>query len=315
MKKLTGKKIFYSFAAIVFILYLIFAKVLFLDIFPGAGVNPVKKIDLAIIKDSADSPEISLDAEGLNQDVQSMRQWCTYSNTVVLNKEMALKPNLDFKFILLGEKNVYSVDLKGEKASENGLSYMVSAKFSTHRIEPGEYRTGILVLDRTGKNYIRWEGYTLKNPNEVVLQKYLGKWVDSIPNPERIESLNYYMDGAKNLIIADRKYLCIFGWTFINDMNSSDQKVFIEVEDQSQKKLFRQAIAIFRPGFTELFKSPRYAMAGFEAYIPAEELQSGEYRVRIIVENGDKLVTHAGYYNLQYNNLETDPLPITKVEG
>ncbi len=316
MNKYFNKSLKYIIGFTIFILYLVFARVLFLDIFPGPGVNPVKKIDAYKIQNAIQTSEISHNTTGLSQKTDSMRQWCTYSNTLTLGDGISLKPKSNAILILHGDKNSYYVDLKTEQVPENKSVYAVTANFSTHKIGPGVYRTGILISDDKGKDYINWESYTNKKRDDIILKKYLGRWVENLSNPEQISTLNYFIDGAKNITVDDESYLSVFGWIFINDMNTNNQQVFVEIEDQTGNKRYRQAIApLFRPGFEEYFKSPLYTMAGFEADIEAEELRNSDYRIRIIVKNGDKLVTHTGYYNFQYNAASVDLLPITKVES
>lgn len=82
--------------------------------------------------------------------------------------------------------------------------------------------------------------------------------------------------------------LKIMGWAFINEMNSKNQKVYLEITDKNDKRVYN-TLSKSRYDVVDAFQNEKYWDSGFNTQIPENELENGEITIQIYIENAGKI--------------------------
>jgi len=160
-------------------------------------------------------------------------------------------------FSPLGMKNdVYTLYLY---VSENDENYGI---LNTGR----EFRKGY-------RNFIELNG------GEIVENKDFSK--ASVNN-----SINYRIDWCR---IKDGK-LDIYGWAFLENTESSENRIYLEIQKPDGTVSFYSTKRFFREGVGEYFKDDRYNHSGFQALIPLSAIGQGDNIITIIIGTDSRAV-------------------------
>ncbi len=106
------------------------------------------------------------------------------------------------------------------------------------------------------------------------------------------ENLNiiqsYNIDVFNKLLIDDYYYLDISGWIFLEDLDTSNQKVFLEFITEQGKKTYKLD-SLIRKDVSQSYNNKKYINSGFKGKIPINDASYYNYEIRIIVVNGENI--------------------------
>ena len=122
----------------------------------------------------------------------------------------------------------------------------------------------------------------VKNGDEVEIVSWsTGSLAEPVAVTEEKSTLGY-LDAAS---VAEG-LVSIRGWEFVQDMDSAEQSVYVELTDLDGKATQYPTKLITRSDVANSFDNQRYAQSGYMTSFPEEELPEGETFVRVLVENG-----------------------------
>lgn len=99
------------------------------------------------------------------------------------------------------------------------------------------------------------------------------------------EKLAYYaLDG----ISSSDMNLQIFGWGFLENMDCEDQEVYVRLISETESRTFTTEQRT-REDVARAYENELYQESGFGAVIPLDQLESGSYRLELLLKNGDRI--------------------------
>lgn len=79
-----------------------------------------------------------------------------------------------------------------------------------------------------------------------------------------------------------------WGWTFIQECDSSTQQVAILFTDDDEEAQIYSTLPIERQGIAKLYGSEEYLLSGFQSFIQGENFDSSDWTIRILIKQNDQ---------------------------
>lgn len=195
-------------------------------------------------------------------------------NTYSVNAHLKSRPDV---FV------VYS-DIYGDQLSDL-LGYEV--EFSTATMKNGIYTLDIYCweneqdygLVHTGRKFIK-QGTTFK---EYIFQS------EAITQLTPNEDLTY---GVIDIISVVDSFAEITGWTFLEDVDSSQQEVYVQLTSSSDSKVYTTEQKA-RTDVAAAYENELYTQSGYTARIPMDQLAAGSYHLEILVKFDNRIASAA----------------------
>lgn len=90
-------------------------------------------------------------------------------------------------------------------------------------------------------------------------------------------------------------FLMLSGWAFIDDMESSEQKVYVKIEYNDMNEFYYPAITSQRSDIASYYENSQYASSGFSIYV-SENIENIN-RISLIVVNDNSMYSQIVYEN------------------
>lgn len=195
-------------------------------------------------------------------------------NTYSVNAHLKSRPDV---FV------VYS-DIYGDQLSDL-LGYEV--EFSTATMKNGIYTLDIYCweneqdygLVHTGRKFIK-QGTTFK---EYIFQSEM---------TTQLTSNEDLTCGVIDTASAVDSFLEITGWAFLEDVDSSQQEVYIQLTSSSGSKTYTTESKT-RADVAKSYENELYTQSGYIAKIPMDQLETGSYDLEIFVKSDSRIASIA----------------------
>jgi len=184
------------------------------------------------------------------------------------------------------------------KNSKNieGINHGFTGEFSTITMNNGVYELYIYDWENE-KNYgIATTGLLYKVDSNG-FQKYT--WISSVIDVDITNAIPGQLKSCVDVInMNEDGTVNIRGWAFVNELNSKEQKVYLEITDSSGKTATYDTKPIDRIDVGDAYLSSKYNHSGYEALIPSGNIVKGTITCRIYVENNGTIYGPSIDYNL-----------------
>lgn len=171
--------------------------------------------------------------------------------------------------------------------TNSSLKLGIMASFSPIIMKPGVYDLYVYCwendhdygLINTGKRFIK-QGSTFKDyifQSEAITQL--------TPN----EDLTY---GVIDIISVVDSFAEITGWTFLEDVDSSQQEVYVQLTSSSDSKVYTTEQKA-RTDVAAAYENELYTQSGYTARIPMDQLAAGSYHLEILVKFDNRIASAA----------------------
>jgi arylsulfatase A-like enzyme len=84
---------------------------------------------------------------------------------------------------------------------------------------------------------------------------------------------------------VDESKVHLAGWAFLKDLDTRNQKVYIQMTNDRGKKWTYLALSVPRPDIVKGFNNKAYIRSGFDIIVPTNECEIKNLSVKIIIEN------------------------------
>jgi hypothetical protein len=131
--------------------------------------------------------------------------------------------------------------------------------------------------------------HELKQGHKSQPQKNEKSYVQEVENilaDNGDKEINYHVEKVN---IIDNGDIEVIGWGFINGMDSSDQRIFLQIIEANQSMRTFEAEIVDRQDVFDAFPEEKSTHSGFRARINKESIEGPSLDLRIILKNGDIL--------------------------
>ena len=162
------------------------------------------------------------------------------------------------------------------------------AQFYTLPLSVGEYELWIYVKENdntygkvyTGKNFdVTYEGFI----------EHVNKIVDNFDNIVKSKDVIKSIDSFD---IKDDGTTEISGWALMKNVNSNNEKVYVEFTLKNGEIVTKEASKVMRGDVGDYFNDEKYDYSGFNVSLLPEELNSEILNYRIILEYNNSYYTN-----------------------
>lgn len=251
-----------------------------------------------------------------NEDITKSIYYTTISDNVDGEVEIAgyaymetSEDNSDKKIDLLlqSDKHAYCIpttlsirhDLSAERTGKNiqGIRHSFSGRFSYLQLPDGVYNLGLFCYENDNtQDYVSLERNYRKRGRsftQTVLPSFDAAGHKTM-NSNGVDFTNINEISSDHLPWhyvymrdQDNEYLHLYGWIAIVSMDSAQAKSFVALTDESGKTQAYTTVTYESDELEETVGSSLANNGFFNAYIPLDELEPGEYRLDLIVQYPD----------------------------
>jgi hypothetical protein len=118
---------------------------------------------------------------------------------------------------------------------------------------------------------------TDKAPQQKISQQ------ESFALPKETNDLDF---GVEQVINSDNGFIKVNGWAAVRNLDSKNSIIYCVLKSKDKTYIFDNLHLYKRPDVTAHFKIDRDE-SGFNAVIPADKLEKGEYRIGIIIKKNN----------------------------
>lgn len=158
--------------------------------------------------------------------------------------------------------------------------------FSTFGIENGVYDLYIYRWENehnSGLMQTKWQ--IIKDNAEMTLRNWQASKV-KIDTSNAIDGKEVY--SSLDTATIDDEVLALQGWAFIDGKDTTDQKVYLQIQDSALNKCYT-TLSVSRHDVAQAYQNEDYRISGFASNILLNEMQSNELTVTIFIEIGGQI--------------------------
>lgn len=164
-------------------------------------------------------------------------------------------------------------------------------KISLEDLVAGTYQLGLLV--KNGDTIAGTIKGTVQIDEDGDVSYTTAKDIIKTFESEKVENLIAQEDlvySSVDLVSNNNTMLEIVGWGFIENMDCSQQTVYVKLNGGTGSGTYTTEQKI-RSDVAEGYKNEQYAASGYSAEIPLKQLGAGSYQLELFVKNGDTIAS------------------------
>ena len=149
-----------------------------------------------------------------------------------------------------------------------------------------------------GISYSSWQ--LEKNGDEIEFHPWsdLGERIENVLIPTNAEKPVGYLDS----ISCEEGFFRISDWAFIDGVDCSNQKIYLEFKNHDGLITQYNTVSSLRTDVAAAYDDKRYAMSGYHALIPTDDIEDGIYTVRVIIEAKGEIYASEEYPAVKEND-------------